>query len=152
MHEPPEDTLLAVLPGPQAADLKEKTDTLPTGPVEEVPDGLTLQWEYSVLMVEGRIDASTAPALRRELLRAFADVDLDLAKVGFLSSAGLSALLSGQKHLLGQDCRLRLVDVPEPVRNVLDLAGFTEIFEIIERQDVECSLMVSGWGPACMPY
>jgi anti-anti-sigma factor len=86
------------------------------------------------------------------LRRAFADVDLDLADVDFLSSAGLSALLTGQKHLLEHDCRLRLVDVQEAVRNVLDLAGFGELFEIIDRQDLEYGLMVSGWGPACMPY
>ena len=72
---------------------------------------MSLEWQGASLVVAGRLDASTAPVLRREIERARFDVDLVFAAVTFLSSAGLGALLAGQKHLVAQHCHLRLVDV-----------------------------------------
>jgi threonine dehydratase len=57
-----------------------------------------------------------------------------LAAVTFLSSAGLGALLAGQKHLVARDRNLRLVDVPEAVCTVLETVGFIDLFEIVDRE------------------
>jgi anti-anti-sigma regulatory factor len=51
--------------------------------------------------------------------------------VTFLSSPGLAALLAGQKHLATHDSHLRLFDVPQEIRNVLEMVGFLDLFEII---------------------
>ncbi|MBR1441251.1 MAG: STAS domain-containing protein, partial [Lachnospiraceae bacterium] len=52
------------------------------------------------LNVEGQVDTVTAPELQQKILTSFQksnDVVLDLGQVGYMSSAGLRALLLGQK-------------------------------------------------------
>src|SRR5262245_44397578 len=115
VHENTDDKIIAVLPGPQAAELRAHSRQLPSGPVAEVPSGLTLQWQGSVLIAKGKLNINTAPALRRELQRAFVDVDLRMNEVTFLSSPGLAALLAGQKHLALHGSQLRLVGIPQNI-------------------------------------
>src|SRR5574341_1074877 len=81
VHENTDNKIVAVLPGPQAAELRERTRQLPSGPVADVPSGLSLEWQGTSLIAKGRIDTSTAPALRRELQRAFVDLDLIMTDV-----------------------------------------------------------------------
>lgn len=137
IHENTDNKIVAVLPGPQLAEIRERTRQLPSGPVADVPSGLTLAWEKTALIATGRIDTNTAPALRRELVHAFVDVDLVMSEVTFLSSAGLAALLAGQKHLAEHDSHLRLYDVPQEIRNVLEMVGFLDLFEIITPRSVD---------------
>jgi anti-anti-sigma factor len=137
VHENTDNKIVAVLPGPQAAELREHTRQLSSGPVAGVPAGLTLEWEGTSLVAKGRIDTNTAPALRRELQKAFVDIDLVMTDVAFLSSPGLAALLAGQKHLTAHDSHLRLVDVPPDIRNVLEMVGFLDLFEIINRSSLD---------------
>jgi len=137
VHENTDNKIIAVLPGPQAAELREHIRQLPSGPVADVPSGLTLEWQGTTLNAKGRIDVNTAPALRRELQRAFIDIDLVMAEVAFLSSPGLAALLAGQKHLATHDSHVRLVDVPQDIRNVLEMVGFLDLFELVTRNSVD---------------
>jgi len=137
VHENSDNKIVAVLPGPQAAELQELTRQLPSGLVAGVPAGLTLEWQGTALIAKGRIDTNTAPALRRELQRAFVDVDLVLCDVTFLSSPGLAALLAGQKHLAAHDSHLRLIDVPQEIRNVLEMVGFLDLFEMVNRGSLD---------------
>ena len=131
IHENSDNKIVAVLPGPQIAEIRERTRQLPSGPVADVPSGLTLEWQQTSLIAKGRIDTNTAPALRRELQKAFVDIDLVMTDVTFLSSPGLAALLAGQKHLAAHDSHLRLFDVPLEIRNVLEMVGFLDLFEIV---------------------
>jgi anti-anti-sigma factor len=131
VHENSDNKIVAVLPGPQVAEIRERTRQLPSGSVADVPSGLTLEWKKTSLIARGRIDTNTASALRRELQRAFVDVDLVMTEVPFLSSPGLAALLAGQKHLAAHDSHLRLFDVPREIRNVLEMVGFLDLFEIV---------------------
>jgi anti-anti-sigma factor len=151
VHESTDEKLLVVLPGPQAVAIQERTQQLPTGPVADVPAGLTLSWQGHELIATGRLDTSTAPALRRELQRAFTDVDLVLTGVTFLSSAGLAALLAAQKHLAAHDCHLRLSDVPQELRNVLEMVGFLDLFEIVDRRSMD-EAYVASWGAYMHPW
>src|SRR5262245_25598051 len=137
VHENTDNKIIAVLPGPQAAELREHIRQLPSGPVADVPSGLTLEWQGTTLNAKGRIHVNTAPALRRELQRAFIDIDLVMAEVAFLSSPGLAALLAGQKHLATHDSHVRLVDVPQDIRNVLEMVGFLDLFELVTRNSVD---------------
>jgi anti-anti-sigma factor len=137
VHENTDNKIVAVLPGPQLAEIRDRTRQLPSGPVADVPAGLTLTWERTALIANGRIDTNTAPALRRELLHAFVDVDLVMTDVTFLSSAGLAAMLAGQKHLAAHDSHLRLYDVPQEIRNVLEMVGFLDLFEIVTAQGLD---------------
>lgn len=62
IHENSDNKIVAVLPGPQIAETRERTRQLPSGPVADVPSGLTLEWEKTSLIAKGRIDTNTAPA------------------------------------------------------------------------------------------
>src|SRR5262249_44067421 len=85
VHENSDNKIVAVLPGREAAEIRERTRQLPSGPVADVPAGLTLEWQQTALVAKGRIDTNTAPVLRRELLKAFVDIDLVMTEVTFLS-------------------------------------------------------------------
>lgn len=143
IHENSDNKIVAVLPGPQVAEIRERTRQLPSGAVADVPSGLTLEWQQSSLIAKGRIDTNTAVALRRELLKAFVDVDLVMTEVTFLSSPGLAALLAGQKHLAAHDSHLRLFDVPLEIRNVLEMVGFLDLFEIITPNNLNDSYVAA---------
>jgi anti-anti-sigma factor len=147
VREISKDKLVVVLPEHPDAVFGEQIGHLPKGAVKNTPSGLSLEWRGSNLMVAGRIDSITAPALRRELERARLDIDLVLAAVTFLSSAGLGALLAGQKYLVAQGCNLRLVDVPESVCTVLETVGFIDLFEIIDRESQRTNNTAS-WNDA----
>jgi anti-sigma B factor antagonist len=87
-----------------------------------------------VLHVAGAVDSNTAPELQEALLRATeapsGTVELDLAKVSYMSSAGLRALALAAKALQKRGERLRLVNVPLQIYNILNLAGFTSFIDI----------------------
>ena len=97
---------------------------------------VTLQSSESavVLHATGRVDRNTASELQEPLLRAAeaptGAVELDLAEVSYMSSAGLRVLLQAAKALQKRRERLRLVNVPSQIYNVLNLAGFTSFIDI----------------------
>ena len=130
VHECTEDQLYVVLPAPDGAALEDQGTRLPVGKVAEVPPGIELEWSGAQLVVRGQLDGSTAPALQRELERAYRDVDVVLSGVTFMSSAGVSALLAGQKHVEAQGCGVRLCDVPDPIRGLLEVVGVHDMFEL----------------------
>ena len=82
----------------------------------------------------GAVDSNTAPELQEALLRATegptGGVELDLAKVSYMSSAGLRALLLAAKALQKRGERLTLINVPLPIHNVLNLTGFTTFIDV----------------------
>jgi threonine dehydratase len=146
VREMPAGKLLIVLPEFPGIGFGEALSRQPSGTVREVPPGLSLEWQGCTLLAAGRIDAITAPALRRELERAKRDVDLVLAAVTFISSAGLGALLAAQKHLVANGFILRLVDVPEAVCTILETVGFIDLFEIINRESQKANDPASRTG------
>lgn len=136
VHESSEDRLLIVLPAPGEYALGDAKCRLPEGPVADVPEGMTLAWQQTMnlpkrtLVVQGRIDATTAAALRREIDRAFVDIDLDLSGVTVIGSAGLGVLVAAQQSLRGRSCSMCLRLVPEPIRNLLEVSGLLNLFEV----------------------
>lgn len=88
----------------------------------------------TVLHVVGAVDSNTAAELQEALLRATelstGSVELDLAKVSYMSSAGLRALLLAAKALQKRGGRLELSNVPPQILNILNLTGFTTFIDI----------------------
>lgn len=86
----------------------------------------------AVMTLEGRLDTSTAPELEAELetlLPAVTALTLDLAKLEYISSAGLRVLLKAQKEM----CRrggMKLIRVPEAVMEVFDITGFADFLTV----------------------
>ena len=86
-----------------------------------------------VLTVEGRVDTNTSPVLQKAILEAFQSVrnlTLDLGKVQYVSSAGLRALLIGQKTATSKGGSMELINVSEMVLSILDTVGFTDILTL----------------------
>ncbi|MCC6440295.1 MAG: STAS domain-containing protein, partial [Rhodanobacteraceae bacterium] len=89
--------------------------------------------EIRVLALEGRLDTDTSAdlelAVQDFLQEGSSDFVIDLQGVGYVSSAGLRVLLALAKSLEGKG-RLRLCALNQTVRQVFDVAGFTQLFSI----------------------
>ncbi len=88
----------------------------------------------TLIEVSGRIDSATAPQLGGVLNdlteQGQYNLVLDMGDVDFISSAGLRVLIDTQKtcQRLNRG-QLVLADVPEPIYEALDLAGFLALFD-----------------------
>jgi len=88
----------------------------------------------SVLIIglEGRLDTTTAPQLEESVnsnLAGVTELCFDMAKLEYISSAGLRVLLSAQKKMNAQG-KMILKNVSEEVVEVFEVTGFTDILTI----------------------
>lgn len=96
---------------------------------------ITEQRENDVITIsiEGRVDTNTSPQLQEAILKGFQKVNqivLDFEKCVYVSSAGLRALLIGQKTANSKKGTMRLVHVPAILMSVLEVSGFINILTI----------------------
>ena len=101
------------------------------------------------IAVEGRIDASNAPVLEKEIfdfILANPDKHLvvDAEKLEYVSSAGLRVILKLRK----QEPKLAIINVSGEVFEILDMTGFTEMVTVEKaypRMSVEgCEYIAKG--------
>ena len=88
--------------------------------------------ENLTISLEGRLDTTTAPQAESELGGAAEGVSalvLDLAKLEYISSAGLRVFLSLQKKAAGK-CGMKLINVNEAVMEIFEVTGFSDILDI----------------------
>ena len=92
-----------------------------------------------VIAPVGRIDTTTVGALEARLAPVLAvavpRVVLDFSGVDYISSAGLRVLLVAARRVQAAGGRLALCGMPEPVRQVFQLAGFLPLFTIRDTRD-----------------
>ena len=82
----------------------------------------------------GRLDASTAPQLEKELntsLNSVKSLVLDFKQLEYIASAGLRVLLVAQKRMNKQGSMI-IKNVSEDVKEVLDMTGFINFLNIEE--------------------
>lgn len=85
------------------------------------------------LDVDGRVDTNTSPQLQTAILQAFQKgntVIINLEKVIYISSAGLRALLIGQKTANSKGGSMKLVNVCDSVIQIFQMTGFASILTI----------------------
>lgn len=87
-----------------------------------------------MLIINGRVDSSTAPQLAEALEGVTGDgrykIVLDMSDLEYMSSAGFRALLSSQRVCKRYNRgEIVLASVPDRVEEALELAGFTELFK-----------------------
>ncbi len=80
----------------------------------------------------GRIDSSNASSLEKELLNDCSlldnvDIAFDTENLQYISSAGLRVLLTVKKVTKSN---VRIINVPDEVFDILDVTGFTDIFQV----------------------
>ena len=90
-------------------------------------NGTTLE-----IALEGRLDTMTAPELEAELNNSLDGVEslvLNFSKLDYISSAGLRVLLSAHK-IMSAKGGMKVTNVNEIVREVLEVTGFTDILTV----------------------
>ncbi len=83
------------------------------------------------LILEGRLDTTTAPQLEKEIqeLDGITCLKMDFEKLDYLSSAGLRVLLLAQKKM-NRCGEMILNHVNETIMEVFDVTGFIDILTI----------------------
>lgn len=84
------------------------------------------------ITLEGRLDTTTSPKLETELkseISGITELVFDLAKLEYISSAGLRVLLSAQKVMHKQG-KMKLINVTDQVMEIFDVTGFVDILTI----------------------
>lgn len=89
--------------------------------------------EETILAVEGRIDATNSKELQDAIIGAFQstkNLAVDFEKVVYIASAGLRALLLGQKTAISKSGMMKLIHVCDDVMDVLRITGFDSALHI----------------------
>ena len=105
--------------------------------IKKVADGTSL----TVYLI-GRLDAVTALELDKTLgaqLDGVTDLTVDLGELEYISSAGLRTLLKLQKRMDRQGA-MRIRNIRENVREVLDMTGFAEFLTIADDRKAKFSV------------
>lgn len=85
-----------------------------------------------VLVVEGRLDTSTAPSLESKVNGIIANTEnlvFDFSKLEYISSAGLRVLLSTQK-VMNKQGKMVVKNVKPEIMEVFEITGFVDILTI----------------------
>lgn len=90
-----------------------------------------------LITVKGRVDSATAPQLAQALETANENgkykLVMDMEKLEYMSSAGFRALLAAQRNCKKYNRgEVVLSNVPNRIREALELAGFTELFKTFD--------------------
>ena len=92
----------------------------------------TLNGSALTVVLEGRLDTTTAPELEAELkqsLSGITELIMDFEKLDYISSAGLRVLLSAQKIMTKQGS-MKIIRVNEMIMEVFEVTGFIDILTI----------------------
>lgn len=93
-----------------------------------------LEGSKLTLVLEGRLDTVTSPALEAELKQSLNDVTelvFDFSKLEYISSAGLRVLLASQK-IMNKQGSMVIRQVNEEIMEVFEVTGFSDILSIEE--------------------
>ncbi len=94
-----------------------------------------------VVRLEGELDAFVAPQLREQLRNAIEDAAqdgvlvVDLARVTFLDSTILGALVGALRRMREVGGELKLVYPPHPASRIFELTGLDTLFPASEPAD-----------------
>ena len=94
--------------------------------IEKKLEGSTL-----TVALEGRLDTTTTPDLEEAIasLDGVSELVFDFAKLDYLSSAGLRAILSAQKRMNKQGS-MKLRNVNDAVKEVFEITGFADFLTL----------------------
>ena len=88
-----------------------------------------------IVSLEGRLDATAAPDLEKEMDEAIginSNVIFDFQKLSYISSAGLRVLLSCQKKIKRRKGSMIIRHVNVVVKEVFDVTGFSSFLTVEE--------------------
>ena len=95
--------------------------------------------DYSIVSVEGRMDAVSTPEFEQTLGGWIDEGDIrfivDLAGLDYISSAGLRGILTSVKRLKAEGGQIVLTSLHGTVKEVFEISGFSTIIPIFESVD-----------------
>ena len=86
----------------------------------------------AIFSLSGRLDTNTAPELEKAIKAStdgITDLELDLEKLDYISSAGLRVLLASQK-LMSKQGKMVIRNANESVMEIFEVTGFSDILTI----------------------
>lgn len=93
----------------------------------------TVDNDHLTVILDGRLDAVTAPEVEAgvtELLPGMHTVDIDIAKVDYLSSAGLRALLALHRKSAAQQGVMNVLNTSPAVMDIFSVTGFDNVLNL----------------------
>jgi len=99
--------------------------------------------EANIISISGRLDAYSANDVEGKLnsLIDAAQVQLvvSLEKLEYISSSGLRVLLAALKKVRKQQGDIKLACLKPYIKEVFDIAGFTQLFNIFDTEETAIS-------------
>ena len=96
--------------------------------INKTKDGETL-----ILVLEGRLDTTTAPQLQDVLIPEFdtnKSIRLDFKGMEYVSSAGLRVVLQAEKTAKAKGGSMILCNVSADILEVFEMTGFSDLLTI----------------------
>ncbi len=87
----------------------------------------------ATVTVDGKLTVQTAPDLEtaiNEIDPQVTNLDIDLANVDYISSAGLRVLVAAQKKVTAAAGNMRLLSPNDEVFEVFEMTGLSDIFTV----------------------
>jgi anti-sigma B factor antagonist len=93
----------------------------------------------TIVLLGGKIDSPSSTDMEKKINELIDRGDryllVNLAGTEYISSSGLRVMLSSLKRLRKVQGDLKVACTRPLVRNVFDMAGFTQIFEFYDREE-----------------
>jgi len=93
----------------------------------------------NVISIGGRLDAYAANDLERKfdslITAGHVRLVVDLSRLEYISSSGLRALLTAIKRVKKEQGDVRLACLQASVKEVFDMAGFTQLFRLFDKEE-----------------
>ena len=93
----------------------------------------TVEGSKASLELEGKLTVQTSPELGAEvdaLPAEVCDIDVDLAGISYVASAGIRVLVATDKLAVSRGGRMRLMHPRDEVMEVFEMTGLAEVFSI----------------------
>ena len=87
----------------------------------------------ATFVLSGKLTVQTSPNLNEavdKLPISICDIDIDLAGIDYIASAGLRALVAADKLAVKRGGRMRLLHPADDVMEVLEMTGLSEVFTV----------------------
>ncbi|MDY6934054.1 MAG: STAS domain-containing protein [Spirochaetota bacterium] len=99
----------------------------------------TTKGDIVILNIFGEIDLYNAPEIKDIINKLIQEqkynVIIDLAKVSYIDSSGIGALISSLSNLKKYQGGLKIINVYASVRKVFELTKLTSFFEIYDSEE-----------------
>lgn len=89
----------------------------------------------AMIALTGKLTAATAPELDaavKGISEDVASIDIDMAGLDYIASAGLRVLVGAEKMAKQRGGKVRLLHPISDVMDILDLTGLVAVFEVVE--------------------